>query len=212
MSIDRAVAVTFPMKAKMICTTSKAVKVTVATFVFECIVQSQAFHMYKLPEPPNGSILRELAPNLKWAVILFNMYMLVLGTIIPFMILSVSNTIIIVNIRRAAGERMKIMDSGGKQGKQKQANEANLTMMLLLTSVAYLFCSCPKRIWETVAGSQYDMRSNYWSARYWLEFWFVTELWHSNFAINFYVYFLGGGRKFRNDAKEILTRCCKKAT
>jgi hypothetical protein len=162
--------------------------------------------MYKLPEPANGMLLRELPVDLKWAVTLFNMYMLVLGTVIPFIILIISNTTIIVNVRRAAMERKK-MESGGQR---KKVTETNLTVMLLLTSVAYLFCSCPKRIWETIAGAQYDMTNSYWFVRYWLEFWFLTELWLCNFAVNFYIYFLGGGRKFRNDTKEVLTICWKR--
>ncbi|XP_064622786.1 C-C chemokine receptor type 3-like [Lineus longissimus] len=206
MSIDRAIAVTFPMKAASICTASRALKVTVVTCVIQLTFNIQAFFSYKLPDPPNGVVLRHV-PNMPWVEQFLNFYQVLFGTILPFSILIICNTIIIINVRRASKKRKK-MDLSKSHRKSK---EPNLTALLLVTSFAYFVCSIPKRIYEAIVPAfiQYDLDDPYWGTRYWLQWWIFTEIWHLNFAINFYVYFLGGGAKFRRDAKEIFTKYFK---
>jgi hypothetical protein len=200
MSIDRAIAVMYPMRVARICTATRALKVTGITASIQMIFNIQAFFSYKLPDPPNGALLRYV-PEARWVETFLNLYQLIIGTILPFSILIVCNSVIIFGVRRAASERKKI------ESKERKSNEANLTALLLMTSLAYLVCSIPKRFYEAVVDYD-DLIDPYWSTRYWLQWWVCTEMWHLNFAINFYVYFLGGGSKFRRDAKEIFTKCC----
>jgi hypothetical protein len=205
MSIDRAIAVMYPMRVAQICTASRAVKVTVITASIQIIFNIQAFFSYKLPDPPNGALFRHV-PEARWVEILLNLYQLIIGTILPFSILIVCNSVIIFRVRQAASERKKI------ESKERKTNETNLTVLLLMTSFAYLVCSIPKRLYEAVVGVlEYydDLTDPYWSTRYWLQWWVCTQIWLLNFAINFYVYFLGGGAKFRRDTKEILFKICK---
>jgi hypothetical protein len=200
MSIDRAIAVTYPLKAATLCTASRAIKVTVITCTSQVIINIQKFFSYKLPDPPNGGLLRDI-PGAKWVETLLDVYQLVIGTAAPFTILIVCNTIIIINVRRAASARKK-MDSN----LDKKTKGTNLTVLLLMTSLAYLICSIPKRVGDIFI--KYDMSQIYWSTRYWFEWRIFSELWSFNFAINFYIYFLGGGRKFRQDSIEVFRRFC----
>ncbi|XP_064642591.1 proteinase-activated receptor 1-like [Lineus longissimus] len=202
MSIDRAIAVTYPMKASSICTASRAAKITIVSCIFEMCFHIQTFFYYKLPDIPNGVIILDY-PNARWVETYYNVYLLIFGTIAPFSILVVCNTVIIFGIRKAAKERRRM-----KSMPTKTAKEPNLTTMLLMTSSFYLACSCPKRIYDNLTG--YDLTNAYWSARYWLQWWVCNELWLLNFAINFYLYFLGGGRKFRRDAIYIFKILCSK--
>jgi hypothetical protein len=204
MSIDRAIAVTYPMKAASICTPSRATKITIFTCIFEMTFHIQTFFIYKLPDEPNGAILLDYPPA-RWVETFYNLYLLIFGTIAPFSILIICNSIIIFSIRKAAKARKKMESTT-----TKKAKEPNLTAMLLMTSSFYLICSCPKRIYENVG--VYDLTDLYWSMRYWLQWWICNELWLLNFAINFYLYFLGGGRKFRRDVKEVFYRCLKNST
>jgi hypothetical protein len=125
---------------------------------------------------------------------------LIFGTILPFAVIIISNCIIIFRIKQAARERQKLKQS------EKMNGERNLTVLLLMTSLAYLVCSSPLRIYNTLA--MYDLNDPYWRARYSFEWWICAEVWHLNFAMNFYIYFLAGGRRFRRDVKSVLLKCC----
>jgi hypothetical protein len=206
MSIDRAIAVMYPMRVAQICTASRAVKVTVITASIQIIFNIQTFFSYKLPDPPNGALFRHV-PEAQWVEIFLNLYQLIIGTILPFSILIVCNSVIIIRVRQAASERKQI-----ESKERRKTNETNLTVLLLMTSFAYLVCSIPKRLYGAVVGvlEYYDDRTDpYWSSRYWLQWWVCTHIWSLNFAINFYVYFLGGGAKFRRDTKEIFLNIFK---
>jgi hypothetical protein len=204
MSIDRAIAVMYPMKAATICTASKAVKITIATGTLEMFIHGMTFFVLRVPDPPNGRLLRDV-PHARWFEQLYKSYLLLLGTLIPFSTLFVCNTVIIIEVNRAARRRKKMkLDAAGKSG---QTKDANLTGMLLMASLAYLVCSCPKRGYEAVAATDFDENDRATTAVYWLGFHIVSDVWILNFAVNFYMYFLGGGKKFRQDARDIFRRC-----
>jgi hypothetical protein len=205
MSVDRAIAVMFPMKAATICTASNAIKITIATGALEMLLHGMTFYVVRVPDPPNGALLRDV-PQARWFEQLYKSYLLLFGTILPFSTLAVCNTIIIIEVSRAARRRRK-MKSEAAVGKHGKTKDANLSGILLMTSLAYLVCSCPKRGYESLAATNYDENDRAATALYWLGFWIVTELWILNFAVNFYMYFLGGGKKFRQDARHIFRRC-----
>jgi hypothetical protein len=207
MSVDRAIAVIYPMKAATICTAKRAVKTTVTTCVLELLFHLQTFLVLALPDPPTGLAIRD-SNQVKWFVTFYNYNLLILGTILPFSVIAVCNAVILIGVHRAAARRKKMNSSGAEDKNEKKLKDTNLTAMLLMTSLAYLLCSCPKRIYEAVTVS--NVGDPYWQARYWLGYWIVVEIWTINFAVNFYIYFLGGGRKFRQDAKEVFGKlfCC----
>jgi hypothetical protein len=53
------------------------------------------------------------------------------------------------------------------------------------------------------------MTSTYWNLRYNVQLWVVFELWCWNYAVNFYLYCIGGGEKYRRDTKEVLSGMLK---
>ena len=195
-------AVTFPMKAATLCTPKRAVRVTAITFAIEATIHLQAFFLYKLPDVPNATLIASY-PDARCRETLFHVYNLILGTIAPFSILVISNTIITISIRRAATRRKQM----AVVASEKTGKEPNLTAMLMMTTFFYFLLSSPKRIYDTVY-PQYDLADPYWLARHSLQFIVWDKAWVANFAINFYVYFLGGGRKFRQDVKDIFVRGC----
>jgi hypothetical protein len=205
MSVDRAIAVMFPMKAATICTASNAAKVVIATGAFEMLLHVMTFFVLRVPDPPNGALLRDV-PHARWFEKLYKAYLLVFGTILPFSTLAICNIAIIIEVNRAARRRKK-MKSEAAAEKPGKAKDANLTGILFMTSLAYLVCSCPKRAYEAVAATNYDETDRGATALYWLAFHIVSELWILNFAVNFYMYFLGGGKKFRQDARDIFKKC-----
>jgi hypothetical protein len=79
MSVDRAIAILFPMKAATICTTPKAVKITGATGILELLHLMTFFVL---------CLLRDV-PHARWFEQLYKSYLLIFGTILPFSTLAV---------------------------------------------------------------------------------------------------------------------------
>jgi hypothetical protein len=109
-----------------------------------------------------------------------------------------------------------------KEGKKTREKETTyLTRMLILVSIAYVITSIPFRIYDVIIGipevkdiyAQNMKKDEYWSLRYYCQHFVLLNIWEMNFGINFYLYCIGGGKKFRNDVKEkmgMILFCCKR--
>jgi hypothetical protein len=111
-------------------------------------------------------------------------------------------------VHRANKERegMQISQSDGKKKRDKDAKY--LTRMLILVCIAYVACSIPYRMYDVLMNlptlkALYDMEDIYWILRYGVEYWTIIDIWYQNYSINFYLYCIGGGRKYRNDVKAV---------
>ena len=147
-------------------------------------------------------------PDMPILATLSNTFNLVFGTFVPFSIILTCNVLIIIGVKRAEKRRNKMVASSAE-------HEAKYLMrMLLLVSLAYVFLSSSVRLFRLVVrapnskavqdvGERYRLFLNYS-----LQYWAIANLWASNYAINFFMYLLGGGKRFRNDAKEIFHSCC----
>jgi hypothetical protein len=81
--------------------------------------------------------------------------------------------------------------------------------MLIFVSLAYVVLTLPRRLAHTfmtipAIARTYDLTVLYWRKKYMTVLWSVTFVWMSNHAVNFYMYCIGGGRKYRKDAREVL--------
>ena len=159
-------------------------------------------------------LLEPYTPDAPWQALLSSSYQLAFGTILPFLIIFGCNLAIIIGVRRAAGKRDAIA-STTKDAKARQQESKYMMRMLVLVSLAYVFCSIPMRMYDVVLdfpgiNEMYDLDDPYWFLRYNTEYWACALIWDANYAINFYMYFIGGGKKFRNDAKDVI-RCNSKS-
>jgi hypothetical protein len=136
--------------------------------------------------------------------ILSTWFQLIIGTVFPFFIILISNVIIIITVKRASEERNKI-----GQGKGKQTDTRFLTRMLIFVSVAYVVTSMPYRLYYLIYSNvpwinrQYNMKDEYWFIRYNVQVAFVFQFWCLNYAVNFYLYCIGGGQRYRQDTLEV---------
>jgi hypothetical protein len=154
-------------------------------------------------------------PDLPAVEIFASLSQMLLGTVVPFVIILGCNIIIIITIKRASVERA-IMSATRDQGHVKQKEEHHLTRMLLFVSFAYVVTSLPQRLYLLLLdlpgiGDAYKMDDTYWNLRYQIETFSVTIVWSLNYAINFYLYCIGGGKRYRQDAVEVckgLVACC----
>jgi hypothetical protein len=145
------------------------------------------------------------APHLET---LGNTSQLAIGTVLPFSIIIFSNVWIIIVLRSASQERSKMgVSKGGQETREKETTY--LTRMLILVSIAYVITSIPYRLYDIIMGmpeinSIYEMQEEYWNLRFYDQHFILAQVWITNYAINFYLYCIGGGKKYRNDARKRL--------
>jgi hypothetical protein len=143
--------------------------------------------------------------------ILYTNFQLVFGSIIPSLVIIVSNIGIILAVRQASRRRAKMAI---EQGKEKRENQ--LTSMLIIVSAAYLITTIPHRVFYAMLeipeiGGMYNMKVAYWNVLYNIFAYLFYDIWMCNHAVNFYLYCLAGGKGYRKDTKEMLkTLCCIK--
>jgi hypothetical protein len=139
-------------------------------------------------------------------------FQLLVGTIIPFIVIVFANVWIIITVHRASSQLKNLATSDKNEKKRKQETH-HLTRMLILVSAFYVICSIPYRAYEIAIDIPavkkiYDFNDGYWFIRYRTEYIGLLILWHLNYAVNFYLYCIGG-KKFRKDAQRLLSCRCR---
>jgi hypothetical protein len=129
------------------------------------------------------------------------------GTVLPFLVIFGSNIMIILSVRQASRRRLTLgsITAGDKLEKETQY----LTRMLMFVSFAYVIITLPYRMYHLVMkipqiAKLYDMTKVYWRMRYVIQGWAISNVWIFNYAVNFYLYCVGGGQKYRKDAKDVM--------
>jgi hypothetical protein len=145
-------------------------------------------------------------------------FQFVFGTILPFLLIITSNIIIIVTVKSAARTRMKLQsDQSNKKIKlEKERNETEyLTRMLIFASIAYVTTSLPYRLFQVVllipqVAAQFDLTDYCDFTFYNFAINAFYALWIWNYAVNFYMYVIGGGKRYRKDINEVFGKLIKR--
>ncbi|XP_064644611.1 galanin receptor 2b-like [Lineus longissimus] len=209
MTVDRAYAVMFPLAARSICTVSKTIKVILFMTLIPTLVNISMFFTFDvlfIGTPDETGLLH--FPQMPWVEVFFGTWTLLIAVVIPFIIILISNIIIIYGVRRAATNRSKMADGTGNNAK-----ENHLTKMLILISVAYVILCLPYGISEVVlkrpeVAATYDLSSTYWRLRLLVVTFALSQISALNHVVNFYLYILGGGKHYRDDVKQVFKSCC----
>jgi hypothetical protein len=137
-------------------------------------------------------------------------FQMIVGTILPFGTIFSSNVLIIITVQHAAENRRKLES---RNVNQKQKETAYLTRMLMFVSFAYVIITLPYRLFHVcmkipVIAEIYDMTDPYWREKYALGAWILHIVWCLNNSLNFYLYCMGGGRRYREDALNVMRALC----
>ncbi|XP_064622888.1 uncharacterized protein LOC135485084 isoform X2 [Lineus longissimus] len=211
MSIDRLIAIRFPMSAVKFCTRFRAWKTIIFTTILITVLNANVFwtYAYSMDEELGTDTMRASVPEYPGVEALAVGFQLGFGTFIPFSVIIFSNMWIVITVHEANKER-EVMETSQSQGKKKRNKDTKyLTRMLILVSIAYVALSMPYRLYDAILNLPalkkfYNMRDIYWILRYGVEYCTINEVWYLNFGINFYLYCIGGGRKYRKDVKTVL--------
>ncbi|XP_064649860.1 kiSS-1 receptor-like isoform X2 [Lineus longissimus] len=210
MTIDRFIAIRFPLKAFTFCTVKRARKVVFGLTLVIGTVNANILFTYQVKRDPVFGLERfvEDFPAAPVVEKIVSWWELIAGTVVPFFVLIIFNCLIIWNVRSASKfQRQMTYDQKDKmQALRKAKAEAHLTRMLLLVCIAYLVCSVPVRIYLLENTGSFNYQDPEWFIQFNVGYWYGCIGWYMNYAINFYLYCIAGGRKFRQDVLEIL--CC----
>jgi hypothetical protein len=133
------------------------------------------------------------------------------GTVIPFTIIVFCNAWIVFTLHLASEKRKEITARATANSRENETRY--LTRMLIVVCVAYVILSLPWRLYDVVFNipnifKMYNFQQEYWRLRYDLQFVAFVNIWYVNHAVNFYLYVIGGGRKYRRDISALLSRYC----
>jgi hypothetical protein len=111
-------------------------------------------------------------------------------------------------VKRASIERAKLKSDKSREEKQERSQQ-NMTVLLMFVSMAYVVTTLPYRLYLPVLEMPqmkaiYDMRKQYWKLRYTIGIFATANLWFYNYGVNFYLYCIGGGTRYRDDTKAVI--------
>ena len=175
MTVDRCIAVRFPLKASSFCTVARTKKVL--------LFGGFAYLLYNIPmlweiDYNKGICTAFISPSILSKV--YSWSYVVVNAFIPFMTLLVCNSLIISAIHARRDQLSSISKEVQGQGKEDRAAERQLTVMLLLVTFAFLILTMPQFV-RFVVFLFVDFRSDpYDYAVYMLAYHLSQKLWFTN--------------------------------
>ena len=210
MTFNRFLAVTNPLKVKIFGTVRRT-KMTICGITLFSVCYAVPMGLVYSDILENGLCVR-LVLNTTVSII-WSWIHICLASLVPFTLLLVMNSSIIITIRRRG--KFLAASTGGKETDQRDDKsvksqsyqENQLTMMLLVVAFALLILSVPDCSIYILL-KLYDV--NYSLERLSNVYLFghlADKLYIANSALNFFFYCIGGS-KFRKDFLEIFQTCC----
>ena len=134
----------------------------------------------------------------QWLILYSSWSQMLLECLLPFFILLVGNTILIIKLKSRDRQRKYLTKNSESMGR-------HVTMMLMTASFAFLVVNTPLNTCIILLKYMLpEWRDDPISTAKWGFIYSTTNLiGYSNHAINFYLYFISGS-KFRQEAKELL--------
>ncbi|XP_074641222.1 uncharacterized protein LOC141898971 [Tubulanus polymorphus] len=205
MTMDRLQAIRLPLQATVWCTVERARQIVCIILGLSVLLSihvywtTEIYHVNKLKKKVCSRILAGGAGKLY----LVTYFEFLVEALLPFIVILYANASIIVAIKQSNKLQIKL----GRKVVDKRTEYSTITRTLLFVSFTFLILVSPHRIHFIVAeigSAPYGNEMQTWNI--FLSGVFL-KLIHTNNAVNFYLYCLAGGGKFRQDIKAIL--CCR---
>ncbi|XP_025079800.1 cysteinyl leukotriene receptor 1-like [Pomacea canaliculata] len=213
MVTQRALSIFWPHRVNILCSPRSAKFVIIALIMFAALSNSHFLYFSTIFElkVENITILKECNENYEdvatsIAFSIFTWIYTLTFSLLPFVVLLIDNVILIrtvVTSTRVA--RMRLAAGNEQQLMTREKKVSSMTLTLIFTSLSFFLLSFPFGafgIFQMFFNNQlladaatFQLLSFVWSI--------CSLLWCSNYAVNFYLYFLTG-RRFRAKSAEIL--------
>jgi hypothetical protein len=198
MTLDRMIAVIFPLRAPVLCTKFRA-KVSLAVVTILNLCRSAPGFIWVSPIylEKYDYWTCDISLERKYYRVYYLHNIIIDGWIL-FILLLAANLRISIAVARSSATRRKML---GGQGNKAKSREVSLTAMLLVNSIAFLLFTIPYHTdfiyWSyiftgTRSYFEFHLRLMTWNVAY-----VITYI---NPTINFYIYCLSSS-KFRNEVK-----------
>ncbi|XP_052788786.1 probable G-protein coupled receptor 139 [Mya arenaria] len=220
-TIERFIAVKFPLRAPRICNVYRARVVILAIVVATCLLNMHIIWTVELQtKDHNGTLTSECEASQLHRVLVMEVWPWVdaaVYSLFPFVIISILNVLIVRCVLSARKQRSHMQNLGGttkflavnKQQGGKRPNESSkkLTCMLLAVSFTFLITTLPMNILLLVRAFTEEKNKDLNSHEYKKQFaqmtlarTIVELLMYVNHSVNFFLY-CATGRKFRREPR-----------
>ena len=202
MTIERFLAVSFPLKVALWCTITSA-KIATATLLVICIlINAQYLYLAEAYiSPVSGFSCRYALEVAEYATKIWSWVDMAIYAIIPQFILFFLNISIIVAISRSRQEQAKMATN-----KKEKGDKGQVTAMLLTVSIVFFVCTAPWTIFHLTAQQIWIYKKTFYEWSTYLCINTILRLLADvNHCINFFLYVVSG-KKFREDLRSLL--CC----
>ncbi|XP_052223909.1 growth hormone secretagogue receptor type 1-like [Dreissena polymorpha] len=227
-TIERFIAVKFPLKAPRICNVVRARIVILTITLATCLLNSHIFWTVELRSNDiNGTVSSKCDASVKHVILIKEIWPWVDAAVysfVPFVIISVLNSMIVRRVLEARRQRNELQMmpltnkylSARSRCTVKRSNESSkkLTCMLLAVSFTFLITTLPMNILMLVNALLGDDKTSVHSYEYKRKYAILTlartvveMLMYINHSMNFFLY-CATGRKFRQQVKLLLCLCC----
>jgi preprotein translocase subunit SecG len=202
-SIDRLIAVCFPLRAAIWCTLTKARALYAFNVIFHLLFNMVKLWKYYKPDDTNLHSEAcvnpsEFPPWFEDFILLFYFALVNYGCPIIVLLL---NVFVLVRFRRQ-GKDMASMDERGST-KKKETQERNLTLMMLVVAFSFIFISIifplEDFVWNYLLAATAEIYPRIRELSFYIAYYFTSL----NSCLNFYIYFTVS-EPFRKDVIRLL--------
>ncbi|XP_053397965.1 probable G-protein coupled receptor B0563.6 [Mercenaria mercenaria] len=194
-TVERFVCIFCPHRTKQICSLQRSNTVIMCIFTALFLFNVHLLFGMSIGENskcyPTGDMYAEFYFKI-WPIVKISV-----ASIIPFLIVFVGNTSIMIKMRRRE-----------RSFRNQNVKSSRLMVTLVLLNVVFLVCITPMALFMLFLGKRYlNLGDTHEDAVVLLLWSVVNVLYFTNNAVNFLLYFLSGSR-FR---KEVRNLCCVKS-
>lgn len=197
MSVERALAISMPMKAKKLISKKISKSCCVMTFI---VVGACLSYLIILQEDHGGiCVVRDSAYFNKWVKFTIDY---ILCIFVPVIVIFMSNFAIIFSILRSKEEFVNV-------NVRRKDGSIFLFFMLIAVSFAFVILKTPYHLFVVLTPHDISVMYDYATreeAKHRLALSIVINMQYLNHCINFYLYTLSS-REFRTELKALIKRC-----
>ncbi|XP_045139070.1 FMRFamide receptor-like isoform X2 [Portunus trituberculatus] len=149
-TIERYIAVCHPIKGKVICTESRALRVIVAVFVLCFTLTATTPHEWVIlmnTDPDSGQshlalAYSSLGSNTTYKKV-FYWFTAVMFILLPLVLLAVFNSFLIHIVKQSRATRRTMTNTASERDSHSQSQENKITIMLIAVVLLALLCQLP---------------------------------------------------------------------
>lgn len=213
MSVQRTASIVWPHRMVVLFTQRKSLHLLLGIVGFVLILHSHLLYGTELKSvSDNSSICTTISDEYyKFITITWSWVDLIIFSLLPFMLLSISNSVLIWTLKTSVRE-LKTTADLSRNISTREKKTSSITITLLFLSLSFCLLSLPYCIYMLFTGLT-DYREKRLTDYYYrsvldLVLTLVSFMWFFNSAISFYLYCLTG-TKFRTEFLRILCQCSR---